>query len=282
MLRAYVRTPQHPAKYRVIRWLSHYCFPSEGIPDVVAAGIKLYLHPRDWIEYLLLQGQEYEPATLNWLRRNLHSGDTAVLAGINMGLHVAVAAESTGKAGRVIGVDPQPGALLRTAVNLQINGLLDRVRLLSAALGREENILPMAWADQSGNAGAASFYDTGEGLHVTLTTLDRLAKHLRLNPWRFLLLDVEGYEPQVLEGLSPAHAPEMMIVEIQPPLLARAGTSPAALLNQLRTFRYDLFDLHGNPVETSQTQLPESNVVCVRPGTEVDWVPKKLAPGRRM
>ena len=109
----YLRGPEHPGKLRVVRALARTVIPENGIAVSVGEGVSLYLHPRDWIEYLLLRGNPYEPLTLQFLRANLLPGDGAVLAGVNFGLHVAVAASAVSESGRVVGVEPQPAALLR-------------------------------------------------------------------------------------------------------------------------------------------------------------------------
>ena len=67
LLRAYAQTPEHPTKYRMIRWLGRHVFPTDGIKHRAYRDIKLYLHPRDWLEYWLLRGEAYEPLTLKFI-----------------------------------------------------------------------------------------------------------------------------------------------------------------------------------------------------------------------
>src|SRR5947199_2949411 len=54
ILRWYMQTPEHPTKYRIVRWLGKNCFPYQGIKTKVHPDVELFLHPRDWIEYWLL------------------------------------------------------------------------------------------------------------------------------------------------------------------------------------------------------------------------------------
>ena len=81
------------------------------------------------------------------------------------GLHVARAARSVGEAGLVIGVEPQPAALLRTRLNLALNGLLSNVKLIQGALGRAEQMTFMPWSIRR-TPRAASLIDRGPGFHV--------------------------------------------------------------------------------------------------------------------
>src|SRR6185295_19005753 len=164
-LGTYLQARDHPAKRRIVGWLAKSVIPAEGIETRLPDGLVFFLHPRDTIEYILLRGEKYEPATLALLQANLGPGDGAVLAGTNFGLHVAVSARAVGADGKVVGVEPQAAAVLRTRLNLERNGLASRVDLLQAALGATPEILQMAWSKVE-NSGAASLFDRGEGFRV--------------------------------------------------------------------------------------------------------------------
>jgi FkbM family methyltransferase len=266
----YVRAPEHPAKLRLVHALGRMMVPECGVVAPVASDLELYLHPRDWIEYLLLRGDAYEPLTLAFMQANLRPGDTAVLAGINFGLHVARAARSVGDAGVVIGVDPQPGALLRTRLNLALNGLLSSVKLIQAALGETEQLTFMPWSDPQ-NAGAASLLDQGPGFHVQVMRLDSLLEALGRPHVRLLLLDVQGYERDALAGANLAEGPEIGVIELDPEFLERSGVAADEIAQMLLAAGYSLFDVHGNR-QLNLLNLPERNLVAVRRGASVQWV----------
>ncbi len=270
LLRAYAQTPEHPTKYRMVRWLGRHLFPADGIEHRAYQDIKLYLHPRDWLEYWLLRGEEYEPLTLKFMERNLHAGDIAILAGVNFGLHVAVAARAVGDEGRVIGIEPQPAALLRATQNLRLNKLLHRVSLISVALGAREDLVHMAWP-ASANSGTASLLDNGAGLSVSVMPLSHVIKTQKCSKVRLLLLDVQGYEPQALAGLNEDCRPEILLVEIDPEFLRKAKTSSASLLQQIIDLGYSLHSLDGTRESPNCESFPERNVVCLRESVEVSW-----------
>ena len=271
LLRVYAQTPEHPTKYRMVRWLGRHVFPEQGILCRVYPEVKLYLHPRDWIEYLLLRGEKYEPLTLAFMEENLRAGDLAIFAGVNFGLHVAVAARAVGEEGLVVGIDPQPSALLRATQNLQINNLHHRVRLVGVALGEQDKLLPMAWSSSS-NAGAASLFDEGDGLIVAVLPLSSIVETLEPQNVRLLLLDVQGYESQALAGLDNECRPEILIVEIDPEFLARANTTSVALLSKIVDLGYSLYSLDGTKETPDSSSFPERNVICLRKDTEVAWL----------
>jgi FkbM family methyltransferase len=271
----YLRAPEHPGKLRLVRALGRTMVPERGVVARVAQDLELYLHHRDWIEYLLLRGDAYEPLTLAFLEANLHPGDAAVLAGTNFGLHVARAAHCVGEAGLVIGVEPQPAALLRTRLNLALNGLLSNVKLIQGALGRAEQVTFMPWSDPQ-NAGAASLFDRGPGFYVQVLRLDSLLPVLWRGRLRLLLLDVQGYESDALAGVNLVDGPELAVIELDPEFLGRAGVTAHEIAQTLLTAGYSLFDLHGNS-SLSLEELPERNLVAVRPGVSVHWA---SSPGR--
>ncbi len=270
LLRAYAQTPEHPAKYRTIRWLGRNVFPADGIQHRAYQDIKLYLHPRDWLEYWLLKGEEYEPLTLKLIEQNLRHGDVAILAGVNFGLHVAIAAQAVGAEGRVIGIEPQPAALLRAVQNLRLNNLLDRVTLVSVALGAGEDLVHMAWPT-SANSGTASLLDQGEGVSVSVMPLSQVIKAQKCKKVRLLLLDVQGYESEVLAGLDQDCLPDILIVEIDPEFLKRANTTSDFLLKQIVNLGYSLHSLSGSHETPDSESFPERNVICLKEDVEVSW-----------
>jgi FkbM family methyltransferase len=269
LISRYLRGPEHPGKLRLVRSFAGRVIPERGVRAKVAPELKLYLHPRDWIEYLLLRGTAYEPLTLAFLAANLVAGDAAILAGVNFGLHVARAARAVGPTGVVVGVEPQPAALLRAKMNLELNGLAAGVRLVQAALGRREELVPMPWSNPA-NAGAASLLDSGAGFWVPMLRLDSLTALLGGRRRRLLLLDVQGYELEALAGCDLENGPELLVVELDPEFLRRSGVAAGDIAERLLAARYALYDLHGSPA-TELLDLPERNLVAVRPGATVRW-----------
>lgn len=257
-------------KYRIVQWLGRHVFPASGIRAHAHPDLTLLLHPRDWIEYLLLRGDRYEPLTLAFMAANLRPGDNAVLAGVNFGQHVLVAARSVGRDGRIVGIEPQPAALLRAAENLRLNDLAAQVTLVAGALGDHAGFLPMTWS-QPENRGAASLFDHGDGLQVAVFRLDQAVATFCPRTPRLLLLDVQGFEPRVLAGLGATLRPDILIFECDQPSLAAGDRTIEHLLNVVTALGYDVKTLTGAGV-TPAGDIPERNAVAVLPGRPVTWV----------
>jgi FkbM family methyltransferase len=275
LLIRYLRMPEHPAKYRIALWLGRWAFPPEGVVAEVPPGVRLHLHPRDWIEYLLLRGNAYEPATLDFISRNLQPGDNALLAGVNNGLHVIVAAKAVGTNGRVIGVEPQPAALLRARRNIEINSVAGTVRLVEAALGPEPSLSHMAWSSGE-NTGTASLFDAGPGVTVPIIPLSTILDAVCEGPLRLMLLDVQGYEVPALRGLGTGRIPDLLIVEDSEDWQEKSGNTRKTLRAQLSAMGYELRDLFGRLLAEDGPEPHEVNVVAVRAGVHVMWcVPER-------
>jgi FkbM family methyltransferase len=270
LVKLYIAGPEHPAKYRVVRWLGRRLLPERGVVGTVYPGVRMWLNPLDWIEYRFLRGVPYAPLTLDFLGANLRPGDTAILAGINNGLHAIVGARAVGAAGRVIGCDPQPAALLRTRANMALNDLPgDSLVLVAAALGNAPAFTPLPWPPPD-NRGAATFFAAGKGFVAPVFAVSEVARALAAAPLRLLLLVVQGCEQQALDGLGDLR-PEIAVVADDPEFSARAGVSRADLYERLLRLGYALYDARGRPVAAPQPDLPEKNLFCVRPGVAVRW-----------
>jgi FkbM family methyltransferase len=272
IIKRYIAGPEHPTKYRFVRWLGRHAMPREGIVAAVYPETRLWLNPVDLVEYLLLRDGQYEPLTLDFLRSNLRPSDTAILAGVNNGLHTIVAAKAVGASGRVIGCEPQPAALLRARMNVELNAVPEgSLQLVAAALGAERGLSQMPWPPLD-NRGATSLLDDGSGFTVPLVTLAEVARSFELGPIRLLLLDVQGYEMQALAGLGAVLRPEIAVVEDQAELLTRGGESRAALHRFLQDLGYQLHDLFGEPVSLLDEPPAERNLIGVLAACQVQWL----------
>ncbi|HXO27708.1 MAG TPA: FkbM family methyltransferase [Thermoanaerobaculia bacterium] len=275
LVRRYIAGPEHPTKYRFVRWLGRHGMSRDGIVAAVYPDARLWLNPVDLVDYLLLRDGRYEPLTLDFLRANLRPADTAILAGVNNGLHAIVAAKAVGVTGRVIGCEPQPAALLRARQNVELNGVPEgSLTLVAAALASDPGLAQMPWPLLE-NRGAASFFDTGTGFMAPLVTLAELSRALGLGTVRLLLLDVQGYEVQAISGLGATLRPEIAVVEDHETQLTRAGVPRSSLYGRLKELGYALHDLYGEPVSQPGEVPVERNLVGVQPGCVVSWVRRR-------
>lgn len=275
MVRAYCRGRHYRGKIHVARMLGRMLLPHEGGEYTLEDGTRMYLHPRDWIEYRLLQRGDYEPVTIAFLKRNLVAGQTAVLAGVNIGLHVIAASRAVGAGGCVVGIEPQPASLIRARANILLNDLPDNVRLVSAGLGAKSEILPMSPAP-SHNSGMASLVESDAGrcpFQICVSPLPVVLGELGIGRSDVMLLDVEGFELEVLRGIERESAPGILVVETKGQHLAKAGATEEKLFERLGELGYRCFDLHGRAAKAGD-DVVEFNVVGVREESRTEFVPR--------
>ena len=100
---------------------------------------------------------------------------------------------------------------------------------------------------------------------VALFALVALDEFKLPHPIRLIKMDVEGAEPQVIEGakrLLESDRP-LLLTELHPTQLRRAsGVSPDEFLMLIQRLRYRAEDLNGNPIARAPTDAVVS-IVCV-------------------
>lgn len=166
------------------------------------------------------------------IRSIVRPGMVCMDVGANIGIYSVEMSRATGPAGRVISFEPDP--------------------LLFASL-RENTANPpggsitchcLALSDKTGTAHLVSGgYNSGdnhliagggEGTEVPVSRLDAMAP----GPVDFIKIDVQGWEPCVLGGmtgiLTNQPKPVRLLMEFWPAGLARAGFEPRVFLEELR------------------------------------------------
>jgi FkbM family methyltransferase len=173
-------------------------------------------------------------------------GDTAVDVGANMGYYTVKLGARVGPAGRVYSFEPNPEIFAFLRDNVLVNALEDRVELHNAALGGEAG---EGWLtfDRHYPGGAAMSREQLGGNEIKVPVLrldDVLGADQRID---VVKIDVEGFEPLVLQGMQAALArsPEAaVVVELSYSQWARFG-DPTSLLTAAAAGR-DIYVIHRN------------------------------------
>lgn len=164
---------------------------------------------------------------------------TIVDVGANVGLTAAQLYICSGGAPMVC-IEPLSSNVKALRDLVAINGWTN-VRVIEAAAGRSPGFVHLL-LPVSGNSGWASVVKTWDTLgQVTVSQfpLDQLLTGYDVS---FVKIDVEGYEEEVLAGMTQIltdHRPSLLI-ERNTPLLAAAGSSPESINKLLESFGYRL------------------------------------------
>ena len=155
--------------------------------------------------------------------------------------------------------------------------------------------------NNSGEGSFAPFGETGDGTGNPIETFqipvgvgdEELAIDPR--PVAFVKIDVEGFECEVLDGLTRTlrgHKP-LVTTEVAPEHLARAGKTPEDLFSMMGGLGYESYSFLGchKPLRYGLSQEPrhwcrrfDFSVECAdvgNPPRDVLWVPTEGAAGRQ-
>jgi FkbM family methyltransferase len=120
--------------------------------------------------------------------------------GANVGYYTLMAAALVGKAGRVFAFEPSPYAFQRLSAALDRNGL-SNVRAMQFGLSDRAGEESLFMPDRPGNH-TPSMVTNGGGrpIKVPVRRLDECLAEQQVERVDLLKIDVEGFEPNVVEG----------------------------------------------------------------------------------
>lgn len=196
----------------------------------------------EWHAYI---DGDYQKGVRELMLRFSGRDSTVADIGANVGIFTLPVARHV-SAGRVYAFEPNPTtrACLEEAVHA--NGLEERVVLerlaLSSAEGTVELVIP---ADNAGAAAIARVpHDqAGDTVAVVARTFDSWWKSVGEPEVSVIKIDVEGHEPDVLEGMQEylAKAKPVLILEVSPELFGAP-----ALFERLEAGGYSLFKVEDS------------------------------------
>lgn len=220
------------------------------------AGIKLYLDPFGFLGAKLLQTGSYEPGTDAIFRKCIKPGFTVLDVGANEGYFSILASLLAGPEGRVVAVEPQARCIEILKRNLAANGI-GHCSIVEAALGDSDAIsdIHLMPAFNTGASSLVRKYRWAKRRQRvrTLTGLT-LSQQTGLSRFDFVKIDVEGYEPEVVEGLLPllnAGSIGLLLIDFHHSILKQRGIKAEEIRKKLigagmrstdeRSDRYELY-----------------------------------------
>ncbi len=221
------------------RGVSHHVFTEDFLARPI--GKRLYLLLYRSFKYV------FEHRQLRALDVYLSPGSAVLDIGANVGITSAYFADRVGETGCVIAIEPDPVMADLFRFHMEQTHRKN-IRLMPIALGAEDGIARLFRnlsnrADNRLVADQEGMGDTKE-LPIPVRTLSSLAKEdpevfARI---RFIKMDVQGYEYQVLLGmvdwLKGLRQKPIIYLEFWPYGLAQAGSSPQALLDLVGSLGY--------------------------------------------
>jgi FkbM family methyltransferase len=177
----------------------------------------------------------YESRTVRRYRSLIPPGAVVFDVGAHVGYHTLRFARLVGPAGRVFAFEPHPANVRLLRRNVERRGL-DQVTLIPQAVSDAPGRQPFHETALSMGHSLWPLKEHTGRVEVAQTSLDRFAAEHEVDHADLIKIDVEGSEPEVLEGMRDLAARSRnlsVIVEFKPSLLARRGYPPARLLERL-------------------------------------------------
>ncbi len=222
-------------------------------------GVRMRLSDGRWYKLdarlFAWQPQRYEPEVVRVLLGALKPHGIFVDVGAHVGLMTLVACRQLTEGGHVYAIEPSPPNVARLRRHLELNGWEDRVTVVPALAG-DRSVSSVRFVYRAGECTANSLafaIERGRSAHLPMVTVDQLIGAQGVRAPDVIKIDVEGYEHHVLTGARQTltSGSPTVICAIHPEPLALLGTSPAAVLAEMRARGYDPYDLAGRKVETA-------------------------------
>jgi FkbM family methyltransferase len=219
----------------------------------------LPLGPKEGSRGIFLFRENYEPL-LAFGHRLLKPGDVALDLGANQGIYCCAFGAAVGPSGRVIAVEPIPRQVRRLKSNIEANGFSHCV-VIEKAISDGDGIASLGMADGDTSASILAS-DKNGSIEVETTSVDEIAKKMKLSRIDFIKLDVEGAELLALQGASNTlrQFHPTLSIEAANPILFKDIQS---LLRPLG-YKFAEFDERGRLVPFDTLEGPSDNVICFR------------------
>lgn len=200
--------------------------------------------------YYLKHQQVPEPEVCQVLVRVLREGDTAIDAGANVGFFTIIMSKLVGDTGRVVAVEPGANNFEKLHRNIVLNKC-QNVTVVREPLWCSPVDVPMYLYDDGGaNSLWPNEGDVSSGM-LRATTLDAICDG---RTPKLIKMDIEGSEFDAIQGGRKMFATQrpVLVTEMNPAALKRAGSSPFKLRRALEAFGYRSFVLHPDGALPSQ------------------------------
>jgi FkbM family methyltransferase len=236
----------------------------------IAPGVRLFIDLSDHVIGLNILRDQYEQDEIRFVRRVLKPGDSAIDVGGHIGFFTMQMAAAVGPDGRVYAFEPLDANASLLERSIAENAFGDRVRFRRAAVGASPGTATLTFPAETLNSGGAYLLKDGSAplagnqkKEVPVVALDAL--ELR-RPVRFIKMDVEGAEPQVLRGAVRILTEDKPVIlsELHPTQLERAsGVSAGEFLAQIAALGYRAHRIEHGAIGAPIDRAPEAALVSV-------------------
>lgn len=209
---------------------------------VIVNGYEMNLDVSECIQGKMASGS-YEPVQTSWVREHLKQGERFVDVGASFGYYTSLASQIVRNTGRVFSFEPSPIACGTIRDTISRNGITN-IELSCSAVGNECGEIDILLPPDN-NLHSPSVFESGEGFTPRMVTVVSIDSNEYLNdgkPIDMIKIDVEGYEPNVIQGMEKlisTRLVKMIMCEFNSGWLSRNnGMTAGRLVWIIKSFGY--------------------------------------------
>ncbi len=206
-------------------------------------GARMELDLSDLIQRNMYLGC-YERTETAVFKQVVRRGDVVVDVGANVGYFTALAAKLAGPSGRVLAFEPSPYAFSRLQQMVLVNNLR-QVSVFNAGLSDRHGLVQLFLPPSTAHNHTPTMvpHEASQPVDVEVRTFDECVQATRINQVKLMKVDVEGYEPRVLQGAYETAISgriHHLLIEFNEYWLRRAGSSAGELHELAHSLGFDV------------------------------------------
>ncbi len=219
----------------------------KGHVQTKRAGIRWNLDLAEGIDFAIYTMGTFERSTVKVLKKLIHSGDTVLDIGANIGSHTLHLATMVGPKGRVIAFEPTDYAYAKLQKNLELNSQLAKVVIAEQLLLCRTTGKPIrkerysSWPlETTPNVHPLHRGRMMTSNHANVLSLDEYAKQQSLSRVDLIKIDVDGQELPVLQGaeVTLRRFRPLLVAEMAPYIHEEEHSSFEELIQFLKGMGY--------------------------------------------
>jgi FkbM family methyltransferase len=145
----------------------------------------------------------YEPEQTAWFKECLHEGDVVIDVGASFGYYTTLSSKLVGDAGQVFAFEPSPLASGIIENAIKESSMKNTVLTKAAVGGRAGTVsLYLPSTSELHSPSILASDNTFTPVQIPVIALDEFEPLRKFSRIKLVKMDVEGYEPNVLDGMQ--------------------------------------------------------------------------------
>lgn len=245
-------------KYPLIVSIKNFALANLRSEYAYVQGHKMILDSKDCLQLSI--NEIYEPAETDIIKQEIKKGDIVLDIGANIGYYTLLMADLVGDNGKVFAFEPEPYNFELLRKNIEINTCKNVILEKKAISNCNKRSNLYLSRDNTGMHRLNESKYCEKHIEVDVVKLDDFFRNDELiNKIKFIKIDVEGSELDVLQGMESILEKNNQItilLEFIPEHLMEHGSNPIHVIEFLLDRNFRLYTI----VDNKKEQVDESNV----------------------